>query len=96
MGDYDTQLHLHAKEHPDIHGVCQRLREVLDDYGSGSRSRLCVGEVHVFDLVERHGALVAARSSQLIDRIATALPPGAWLGGSRGVVDPNDIVARAV
>jgi alpha-glucosidase len=52
MGDYDEQRHVYDKGHPDIHGVYQRLRAVLDGYGSGSRSRVSVGEVHVFDLRE--------------------------------------------
>jgi alpha-glucosidase len=49
MGAYDTQVHLHDKGHPDIHGVYRRMRSVLDDYGHGDRERISIGEVHVFD-----------------------------------------------
>jgi alpha-glucosidase len=55
MGDYDKQLHLYDKGHADVHGVYRRMRSVLDGYGSGSKSRLSIGEVHVFDLPEWAG-----------------------------------------
>ncbi len=49
MGEYDTQLHLYDKGHPDVHRVFRDLRSLLDSYEG---DRFSVGEVHVFDLDE--------------------------------------------
>jgi alpha-glucosidase len=48
MGDYDSQLHLYDHGHSDVHTVYRELRHLLDLY-STARSRLLVGEVHIFD-----------------------------------------------
>jgi alpha-glucosidase len=51
QGDYDSQLHINDKGHPDIHGVYRELRQLLDSYGSSS-PRMMIGEVHIFDWPE--------------------------------------------
>ncbi len=48
MGDYDSQLHLHDKGHPDAHAVFREFRQLLDSY-SAERPRFSVGEIHIFD-----------------------------------------------
>jgi glycosidase len=49
MGDYDSQLHLYDRNHPDIHGVYREIRALLDSY-STTHPRASVGEIHLFDL----------------------------------------------
>jgi alpha-glucosidase len=51
MGEYDSQLHVHDKGHPDVHAVFRELRQVLDAY-STERPRFSVGEIHIFDWPE--------------------------------------------
>jgi alpha-glucosidase len=51
MGEYDSQLHLHDKGHPDVHAVFREFRQVLDAY-SAERPRFSVGEIHIFDWPE--------------------------------------------
>lgn len=46
--DYDSQLHLNDKAHPDIHEVYRELRQLLDAYSTRS-PRMAVGEMHIFD-----------------------------------------------
>jgi alpha-glucosidase len=46
LGEYDTQRHLHDKNHPDVHGVYRRLRRLLDDYEG---ERVAMGEIHLYD-----------------------------------------------
>lgn len=48
MGDYDTQIHLHDKEHPDIHAIYRAIRRLLDSY-SNEYPRIAVGEIHILD-----------------------------------------------
>jgi alpha-glucosidase len=48
MGDYDSELHLYDKGHPDAHTVYRELRQLLDAY-SAERPRMAVGEIHIFD-----------------------------------------------
>jgi alpha-glucosidase len=48
MGDYDSQLHLYDKEHPDLHAVYRELRQLLDSY-SIERPRMVIGEMHLLD-----------------------------------------------
>ncbi len=48
MGEYDSQLHLYDKGHPDVHQVYRELRQLLDAY-SAERPRMAVGEIHIFD-----------------------------------------------
>jgi alpha-glucosidase len=59
LGGYDAQLHLHDKGHEDVHKVYRRFRALLDEYGGrDGRTRLAMGEIHVFDRPEwaRHWA----------------------------------------
>jgi alpha-glucosidase len=51
MGDYDTQLHLYDKGHPDVHLVLREFRAVLNSY-EAVRPRYSVGEIHIFDWKE--------------------------------------------
>jgi alpha-glucosidase len=48
MGDYDSQLHLHDKGHPDAHAVFREFRQLLDAYSAGN-PRMSVGEIHIYD-----------------------------------------------
>jgi len=48
LGDYDTQIHLYDKGHPDIHQVYRDFRTLLDDY-STDQPRMSMGEIHIFD-----------------------------------------------
>ncbi|HLH63760.1 MAG TPA: alpha-amylase family glycosyl hydrolase [Ktedonobacteraceae bacterium] len=46
--DYDAQLHINDKAHPDAHQVYRELRQLLDSYSEKS-PRMAVGEMHIFD-----------------------------------------------
>ena len=48
MGDFGSQLHIHDRGHPDVHGIFRELRALLDSYSVG-RPRYAVGEIHIFD-----------------------------------------------
>jgi len=48
LGDYDTQIHLYDKGHPDIHQVYREFRSILDGY-SIDQPRMSMGEIHIFD-----------------------------------------------
>jgi alpha-glucosidase len=48
FGGFDTQLHIHDRGHPDLHGVYRELRAILDEY-SRDRPRMAVGEIHEFE-----------------------------------------------
>ncbi len=50
-GDYDSQLHIYDRGHPDVHGVLRELRGVLDSY-SNQTPRVAIGELAVFTLQE--------------------------------------------
>ena len=50
LGEYDSQLHLYDKSHPDVHGVYRRFRKLVDGYPVPDR--FCAGEVHIYDLEE--------------------------------------------
>jgi glycosidase len=51
MGAYDSQVHVHDRNHPDVHGVYREIRALLDSYDA-VRPRASVGEIHLFDLTE--------------------------------------------
>jgi alpha-glucosidase len=51
LGEYDTQIHLFDKGHPDIHRVYRDFRKLLDGY-SKDQPRMSMGEIHIFDLDE--------------------------------------------
>ena len=48
MGDYDAQLHVYDKAHPDVHGIYRALRRLLDSYGA-EHPRVAIGEMHILD-----------------------------------------------
>lgn len=50
-GDYDSQLHIYDRAHPDVHGVLRGMRRLLDDY-SVQAPRMAIGELAVFTLQE--------------------------------------------
>lgn len=45
---YEEYVHLHDKEHPDIHEVYRSLRSLLDSY-SQEQPRVALGELHILD-----------------------------------------------
>ncbi len=52
LGEYETQVHLYDKGHPDVHGVYRDLRALLDSYDG---DRFAVGEIHIWDWAEWAG-----------------------------------------
>lgn len=62
LGAYDTQLHLHDKNHPDTHAVYRRLRRLLDSYPG---DRIAIGEIHVFDWPDWRAELARYHGEQL-------------------------------
>ncbi|WP_412069160.1 alpha-amylase family glycosyl hydrolase [Rubrivirga sp. IMCC43871] len=46
-GEYDSQIHLHDKGHPDVHGLFARIRQTID--GFDGQDRVAIGEIHGFD-----------------------------------------------
>ncbi len=94
MGDYDTQLHIHDKGHPDVHPLFREMRKVFDEYPD----RYSVGEIHVSDweewaayygtdLDELHqpynfALLGVGHEAQafkaVVENVETAVPPGGW------------------
>lgn len=46
--EYEVQLHLYDKAHPDVHGVFREIRRLLDQYGE-PHPRMAVGEIYEFD-----------------------------------------------
>ena len=48
MGDYDAQLHLYDKGHPDAHNIYRALRHLLESY-SAEQPRVAIGELHIPD-----------------------------------------------
>ena len=50
-GPYDSQLHIYDRGHADTHLVYRDVRRLLERY-SGTRARVSVGEIHLFDLAE--------------------------------------------
>jgi glycosidase len=53
-GDYDSQLHIYDRGHPDVHGALRDLRNLLDGY-DGQTPRVAIGELAVFTLQEWAG-----------------------------------------
>jgi alpha-glucosidase len=51
LSEYDYQLHLHDKGHPDVHGIYRQFRQLLEAYRA-DRPRMAVGEIHIFDWKE--------------------------------------------
>ncbi|HZO13477.1 MAG TPA: alpha-amylase family glycosyl hydrolase, partial [Polyangiaceae bacterium] len=109
FGDFDRQLHVHDRGHPDLHRVYRELRPILDAHGA-----MAIGEIHEYDwtrwasyygmdLDELHmpfnfGLLTAqwnARSvREIVDSIERALPKGAWPNWVLGNHDEPRIASR--
>lgn len=51
LREYDFQLHIHDKGHPDVHQVYREFRQLLNAY-SDERPRFSVGEIHIMDWPE--------------------------------------------
>ncbi len=51
LGEYDSQIHLYDKAHPDVHQVYREMRRLLDSY-NGEQPRVSIGEIHIYDLSE--------------------------------------------
>lgn len=51
LGEYDRQIHLYDKGHPDNHTIYRELRALLDRY-SQTHERVAIGEIHIFDWQE--------------------------------------------
>lgn len=50
-GDYDSQLHIHDRAHPDVHVILRKIHALLDAYSSQT-SHIAIGELAVFTLEE--------------------------------------------
>jgi glycosidase len=51
LGEYDSQIHLYDKGHPDVHQAYREFRSILDEY-STDQPRTSIGEIHIFDWEE--------------------------------------------
>lgn len=51
LGEYDSQIHLYDKGHPDIHRIYKDFRKLLDSF-SKEQPRMSMGEIHIFNLEE--------------------------------------------
>jgi glycosidase len=49
VGEYDSQLHVYDKAHPDVHPVLRKFRQVLDEYSAPGQERIAIGEAHIYD-----------------------------------------------
>jgi alpha-glucosidase len=49
LGDYDSQLHVHDKNHPFVHELYREFRQLLDTWPDG-KDRVIIGEIHLYDL----------------------------------------------
>ena len=108
--DFTTQLHVHDRRHPDLHGILRAIRVLLDSYGD----RIAIGEVEVMpwsDWAEYYGAdldeLHLPLNFQLIetpweadpvraalDALEAALPDGAWPVNNLGNHDRSRLATR--
>jgi glycosidase len=51
LGEYDSQIHLYDKGHPDNHAVYRDLRKLLEEY-SQPQERVAIGEIHIVEWKE--------------------------------------------
>jgi glycosidase len=51
LGEYDSQIHINDKGHPDVHRVYRDFRKLLDEY-SLNNPRMSIGEIHIFEWKE--------------------------------------------
>ena len=54
VSPYDSQLHVHDKDHPDAHALYREVRAVVD--GFDDRERVTLGEIHLPDALDRWAA----------------------------------------
>ncbi len=107
---YDSLLHIHTADLPEVHTLIRRMRAVLDEYDD----RLMVGEIYLPNerLVQYYGAhgdechlpfnfqLVqnphwrANVVRRLVDAYEAALPPGAWPNWVLGNHDRHRLASR--
>ena len=52
MGDYDSQLHVNDRMHPDIHEMYRDIRKLIDSYDTADSPRFMIGETHIYDPAE--------------------------------------------
>jgi alpha-glucosidase len=48
LGEHESQLHVHDRNHPDIHPLFREIRALFDSYGE----RAIIGEIHMWNLPE--------------------------------------------
>lgn len=48
LGEYDSQLHLYDREHPDCHIIWKDFRKLMNSY-SDEQPRAAFGEIHIFE-----------------------------------------------
>ncbi len=108
--EYDRQLHLYDRGHPDVHEVYRKVRRLLDSYRP---DRVGIGEIHLFEWpewVSYYGindefhlpfnfALLAApweawAVRQVVDSLEAALPEGAWPNYVLGNHDEARLASR--
>jgi alpha-glucosidase len=108
--DFTTQLHVHDRRHPDLHGVLREIRALLDGYGD----RVAIGELDVMpwsewaayygaDLDELHLPMNFSLIEtpwkdgavrSAIAELEGALPAGAWPAHNLGNHDRSRIATR--
>ena len=85
-GEYDAQLHLHDKGHPDAHEIWREFRAILDAY-SARQPRFSVGEIHLLDL-KAWASYYGAHLDELHMPFNFALLSAPWQAASiRQIVD---------
>jgi alpha-glucosidase len=52
MGDFDSQIHVNDRMHPDLHKMYREIRQLLDSYDTEEQPRFMVGETHIYDPVQ--------------------------------------------
>ena len=106
---YDSQIHVHSTDQPEVHQVIARMRRLFDEYSE----RVLIGEIYlpVERLVRYYGedesgvhlpfnfqlilaAWDARHIAGLIDEYEAALPPGGWPNWVLGNHDQHRIASR--
>ena len=52
MGDYDAQVHVNDRWHPDLHELNREVRILIDSYSTPGNEKFMVGETHEYDPVK--------------------------------------------
>jgi alpha-glucosidase len=106
---YDSLIHVHSTDQPEVHEVIARMRRLFDEYAE----RVLIGEIYlpVERLVRYYGedepgvhlpfnfqlilaAWDARHIARLIDEYEAALPPGGWPNWVLGNHDQHRIASR--